>query len=154
LDFLLIQDSFLSTITYMEQLLSSFPTWVGTIAFMVVGFLAVLGIVDWKTRERAKETKVEQDTLQENIRKLYKEESAAQDEKIKSQALQIGELSDRLKTVESENSIMKSLLLSTDEKSVAYRARMEKKTDDIMIQMQTVNQNIQTLAEAIQKKNQ
>jgi hypothetical protein len=49
---------------------------------------------------------------------------------------------------------MKSLLLSTDEKSVAYRARMEKKTDDIMIQMQTVNQNIQTLAEAIQKKNQ
>lgn len=157
----------------MFEFLSHLPVVVSTffivIPAVVIGIFATIGITESKARERTKARQTESDELQEKIKKLYQEESRAQDEKIQEQDKQLKDLNERLVTIEAENKLMKRLLNGTDDKSLAYRAKVEttlklvdelaqviilngKKTDKIMLGVQMVNKNIEKLARAIEKK--
>lgn len=154
----------------MEQLFNSLPSWVATIVIvvptMVGGGFFFLGLTDKKAKERSIERQAETDALQENIKRLYKEEAAAQDEKIKDLVEKNKQMGERLATLEGENKTFRSVLTGSDEQSKAYRLKVEatltlvdklaeiivlngKKTDSIMEEIKDVNHNIQMLAEAI-----
>lgn len=136
---------------------------------MIVGGLAIIGITDKKARERSKERLEEQEELQEKIKKLYQEESQAQDEKIKEQAMKLKDLGDRLIAVEAENNMMKKIIGGTDPSSIEYRKRVEAtlilveklaevimangtKADKTLDAVLKVDKSVLTLAEAISKK--
>lgn len=149
----------------MEQLLSTIPAWVTTLALVIGGIFVVIGITDKKAKDR----KSEEETLQEKIKKLYQEESGIQDEKIKEQAEKLKALGERLIVVETENTLMKELLKGTDVTTVAYRARVEatltlvdklseiitlngKKTDAILVLAEKTNENIEKLIDVLASK--
>lgn len=153
----------------MNDFLVEMPQWLSLVVvavpLIVAGIFVTVGLIDKKAKER----QTEADKLQENIRKLYQEESAAQNEKIKEQGVVILQITERLTAVEAENGIMKALLQGTDPKSVKYRERVEttlalvdklaevilqngKKSDKILSECLAINKNVETLAKAIAKK--
>lgn len=157
----------------MTDFLSQIPDWISVIIvgvpLIVGGGMAIIGITDKKAKERTQERQAEADKLQENIRKLYLEESEAQNEKIKEQGVTIVKITERLTTVEAENGIMKGLLQGTDPKSSEYRSRVEstlalvdklaevilqngKKSDKILTECLGINKNIERLTSVIAKK--
>lgn len=158
----------------MLEFMAQIPEWltflVVGVPLVVAGGLVVIGITDKKTRERMAERQAEAEKLQESIRKLYQEESAAQNEKIHELTTNIAELTTRLNVVEGENRVMKAILQGTDPKQAEYRKRVEvtltlvdkladvilqngKKSDKILEETLIINKNIETLAKAIKKAN-
>ncbi len=116
----------------MDQILAHLPVWAGILALVgtftgltVAGGLAVIGITDKKARERKAEDEKSQESLQDRIKSLSQEAMAAQDEKIKVQSQELKDMGDRVIVLETENTMLKKILLGTDEKSVAYRSRVE-----------------------------
>ncbi len=158
----------------MENLLESLPSWVATIVIvvptMIGGGFFFLGLTDKKAKERSVERQNESDTLQDKIKKLYQEEAAAQDEKIKDLVSMNKEMGERLATLEGENKTFRSLLTGTDDQSKNHRLKVEatltlvdklaeiiilngKKTDALMEEVKDVNHNIEVLAEAIKSNS-
>ncbi len=150
--------------------LSHLPEWITTLVIvvplLVAGGLAVLGITEKKANERTQDRQTEADALQEKIRALYLEESKAQDDKIKDQAIKIKGLEERLATVEGENRTFRSVISGTDDQSREYRKRVEStlalvdKLSVVILQNKeemeegfaVVNANIERLAKAIESK--
>lgn len=153
----------------MDQFFTHLPEWVISLGFVITGGFAIIGITDYKAKELLKGRKDEQEKLQESIRALYKEESEAQNEKIRDQSGKLKELSERLATVEGENKTFRSLLTGTDEKSIEYRQRVEAtlklvdqlakvialngtKTEAILELSEKTNKNIEKLIKVMSKK--
>lgn len=157
----------------MFDFFNHIPEWIGTfivvVPLIVAGGLVLLGIVNKQADARTKERQDEANALAERVRVLYKDESDAQNEKIKDQNEKLKELSERLATVEGENKTFRSLLTGNDDAAKNYRARVEasltlvdklaevimengKKTEAIMVIVEQTNKNIEVLAKAIAKK--
>ncbi len=141
-----------------------FTTFTVVLTSVVGAVVVVLNVLDKKLKER----EALSDNLQEKIKKLYQEESAAQDSKIQEQAVKIKDLGERLATVEGENKTMRSILQGTDANSTEYRKRVEAtlilvdqlakiialngtKTDAILKLSEKTNENIEKLIRAIGK---
>lgn len=159
------------------QFLTLIPQWLVTVGLVVTGALAVLGIVSQQTSSKSKNQQEEADSLAQKVRNLYKEESDAQNEKIKVQAGQLTSLSERLASLEGENKTFRSILTGTDDQSKSYRARVEasltlvdklaevimengKKTNAMMEEVtiimeaiKGINTNIEKLVIAMNKQN-
>lgn len=157
----------------MSDWLLHLPEWLSFLVvfvpLMVAGGLVVIGITDKKYRETSQKRQEEATNLQKSIRDLYKEESDALKEKIDEQNQIISDVSDRLTKVEAENAVMKSILQGTDPKTGEYRKRVEatlnlveklsevimqncKKSDKILSECLSINQNIEKLTKVIAKK--
>ncbi len=155
--------------TLLASLTQSLPGILVIVGSFIVcamgGVFAMINI----TSRKIKASKQESDDLQTKIRALYKEESLAQDEKIKNQSGELTDLRSRMMSIEAENRMMKDILLGRDQTSLEYRKRVEAtltlvdklseiitingtKTDAIMAEVQSVNRNIETLAAAIAKQ--
>jgi len=149
------------------------PNFVGLLAAFAVGAVVLAGLLDNAARKRKQMDEQERNTLDQKIRSLYQEEKKLQDDKIDRLQETVTELSSKVTTLEAENKIMKDLIQGRDKETLAYRERglkaMDlsedmakiitsngKKTDALLLSMESQNKNITRLAQAIEKhlKNQ
>lgn len=141
----------------MELILNGWPTIALIFGSIILGFVALYGLFDKQLKDRNKE----KDGLEDRIRSLYKEESAAQEEKITNLTQKVDELQKKLEKISIENRIMKDLIQGKDQMTQEFQKQgfeAIKQSATILAQVQkngeymkSCNENIVRLATAIEK---
>ncbi len=158
---------------FMQQLFSNVPVLVTSITLVVVGLVAIYGLLDREFKTRMKEKLGEENSLDDRIKTLYKEESAAQEKRITDLTKKLLVMEEDIKRLSTENRVMRDVLQGKDSQSVEFQkmgmdsmkqfAEMQKivyEQHKISLEnreeTRQVNRNVERLAKAIEtyiKKN-
>lgn len=133
------------------------PIIVGLIIALVVGLIAIYGLFDKKVKDKLGE----ENTLEDRIRNLYKEESDAQTKKITDLTEKVNSLEKEMTRVSDENKVFKDVFQGRDSQTLEFQRQgfdAIKKANELHamlveqkeIALQT-NKNIERLATAIEK---